>query len=425
MKSIRQSLDELLGAGVIDQPTAERIRTYYQSQQKVHPYSLLLFFGVIGSLLVGSGIILIIAHNWEFLNRFWQTTCALGPLILSQFLVGHAVSKHPVGSVWRESTATLLLFALGGCLAMISQIYQLPGTLDEFLVLWILLSLPLAYLVPSFMVTCLSLFGITWYGIITGYDSHGLSAYWWLLMLWLPAYVWGITRLGGSVWFQWLHGLVPLSVTIMLGNLTYPYSAGTWIIYLIWGGVLLHLSTVILPVPNAWFQPANRITGSAVLMILLYIFSFRPFWDQWTIWYGQYMPPLASYSLWIMIALGLFYLAWFFRRHPPSYSLVFITLKLIPFVLLLLLLVNLPGNGGVWAVNALTMAYGILLLQQGVKSEKRWWINGGLAMILILIVCRFFDTNWSFILRGLLFTLMGGLFFVANYWMLRKRRNGH
>jgi len=40
----------------------------------------------------------------------------------------------------------------------------------------------------------------------------------------------------------------------------------------------------------------------------------------------------------------------------------------------------------------------------------------------LLIICRFFDTNLSFVLRGLLFVLVGLGFFAMNYWMIRKRK---
>jgi hypothetical protein len=41
---------------------------------------------------------------------------------------------------------------------------------------------------------------------------------------------------------------------------------------------------------------------------------------------------------------------------------------------------------------------------------------------MVLAVCRFFDTDLSFIIRGLLFVTVGIGFFATNYWMIKKRK---
>jgi hypothetical protein len=40
----------------------------------------------------------------------------------------------------------------------------------------------------------------------------------------------------------------------------------------------------------------------------------------------------------------------------------------------------------------------------------------------VLIGCRFFDTDMSFVIRGLLFVGIGVGFFVMNIYMIRKRK---
>jgi len=38
------------------------------------------------------------------------------------------------------------------------------------------------------------------------------------------------------------------------------------------------------------------------------------------------------------------------------------------------------------------------------------------------VVCRFFDTNISFVLRGLMFVAVGAGFFFANSRLIKKRQ---
>jgi hypothetical protein len=63
-----------------------------------------------------------------------------------------------------------------------------------------------------------------------------------------------------------------------------------------------------------------------------------------------------------------------------------------------------------------------LTILDGAKKDHLGVLNYGLLIIMVLAVCRFFDTDLSFIIRGLLFVSVGIGFFATNYWMLKKRK---
>ena len=69
-KRILKELPELIDKKVISEETAEAISRYYQDRQSASPNRLNTAFGILGAALVGLGIILIIAHNWDELRRF-------------------------------------------------------------------------------------------------------------------------------------------------------------------------------------------------------------------------------------------------------------------------------------------------------------------------------------------------------------------
>ena len=73
-------------------------------------------------------------------------------------------------------------------------------------------------------------------------------------------------------------------------------------------------------------------------------------------------------------------------------------------------------------INLTALALGIIYLQKGFKEDHLGIVNFGLLIITILITCRFFDTDLSFILRGLLFVGLGAGFFLTNYYLLKKRK---
>ena len=82
--SISKDIFELLEANVISEETAEKIREYYQIKKEDSTNKLFIVFGILGALLVGLGLILIIAHNWDELSRTTKIIFAFLPLIVGQ-----------------------------------------------------------------------------------------------------------------------------------------------------------------------------------------------------------------------------------------------------------------------------------------------------------------------------------------------------
>ena len=68
-KQILKELPDLINAQVITEETAQRIKDYYHHQPGQSANRLFIVFGILGSLLVGMGIVLIIAHNWDTFPR--------------------------------------------------------------------------------------------------------------------------------------------------------------------------------------------------------------------------------------------------------------------------------------------------------------------------------------------------------------------
>ena len=73
-------------------------------------------------------------------------------------------------------------------------------------------------------------------------------------------------------------------------------------------------------------------------------------------------------------------------------------------------------------VNVLVFLLGVFTIREGARKNHLGLLNYGLLIITALIICRFFDTDLSFVARGLLFVGVGAGFFFANYWMIQKRK---
>jgi hypothetical protein len=91
----------------------------------------------------------------------------------------------------------------------------------------------------------------------------------------------------------------------------------------------------------------------------------------------------------------------------------------------IIFIMNIPllfmGEFAAIIANGIVLALGVLEIKRGNQFNNLRILNFGLLIITILITCRFFDTNFSFVVRGILFISLGLGFFLTNYVMLKKR----
>ena len=71
--------------------------------------------------------------------------------------------------------------------------------------------------------------------------------------------------------------------------------------------------------------------------------------------------------------------------------------------------------------NVYLFALGLGALVAGIRSGRLGRTNAGLLALSALIVARFFDSDLSFLARGLAFILVGAALLTANVVMLRRK----
>ena len=186
---LQKDLRELVEANVITSDIAEKISHYYQSKKDTTPNSFAAVLGILGSLLVGSGIVLLIAHNWADIGKPLQTILAFLPLAIGQAICLFTLLKRKGNRVWQESSAAFLFFAVGAAVALISQIYHIGGSLSNFLFTWLVLTIALVYIMPSTLVALLFIAVNTWFCCLDGrsavYFLNFTANNWWYLGLML------------------------------------------------------------------------------------------------------------------------------------------------------------------------------------------------------------------------------------------------
>ena len=426
--SILKDIPELIKAGVISQETADKINDYYTNKSRNSPNRLFIVFGIFGAILVGLGIILLVAHNWDDLSRTTKSFFAFLPLVLAQILCGFVLIKKPGNVAWRESASAFLFFSVGACISLISQIYNIPGDLTSFLLTWMLLCLPLVYLMRSSITSLLYLTGITYYAVKTSYwlflsnPSSESYLYWLLLLAVLPHYYLLYKKKPESNFMIFHNWLVPLSVIICLGTVAKNEGELMYIAYSSLFGLFY------LTGSSKFFQQQKlrnngyKILGSLGTIILLLVLSFDGFWSglrNKDFISNEVITSPEFFAAAVISLLG-FGILYFQQKNKASKEIEPIALVSILFIITFM--IGLVSPVSVVVINLFVFTIGLLTIFDGAKKDHLGVLNYGLLIIMVLAICRFFDTDLSFIIRGLLFVSVGIGFFATNYWMVKKRK---
>lgn len=424
--SIEKDIPELIEAGIITPETAQKIADYYQHKKSSSTNRLFIAFGILGSILVSLGIVLIIAHNWDELSRTTKTIFAFLPLVLTQFLCAFVLLKKSNNKAWVESATTLLFFSIGACIALIGQIYHIPGNLSSFLFIWMLLGLPLIYVMRSSMAPLLYLVGITYYAAETSYftfPSTTSYAYWGFLFAVLPQYFLAVRNHPKSNFTAVENWLVPLSITIALGTLASGAGFLLYIAYFSLFGLFYSIGN------NRFFQDHKlinnpyKVIGAIGTVTLLFISSSKRFWETVSDLNAELGNWMSYVSFWVGLGISLLAMLYLLRQQKNK------SIRELPiFAPLFIIYFILFGIGQytrtVWIlINVMILVVSILTIISGAKKEHLGILNFGLAIITHWIIIRFLNTDLSFVIRGLLLMTIGVGFFIANYWMLKKRKS--
>lgn len=413
---LERQLAELLDAEIINADTAQKISAFYHTREQTKPNRLFTIFGVLGALLSGLGIILIIAHNWDDLSRITKTILAFLPLLIGQIACAYSCIKNKK-SAWVESSATFLILAVGATISLVSQIYNIPGNLSSFLLVWIAITAPLIYVLRSNLAVIIHLVLATWYACDLGYFYNSSVPWWYLLQFaWiLPYYIRLQRSQAESNITGILNWLIPLSLVIVLGAFT---DGDTLVLlaYIALFGLFYNIGQ--LP----WFKEQKlrrngyTIIGSLGTVFLLTILTFEWFWKDA---FNESLHPRGLLITQFLFLSGITVIGYlYFKKQHKGFNLFQYAFLIIG---LLYLTKDLGSIHAIVLTNILVAALGLFAIRIGINKNSYGILNYGLLIITALIVCRFFDTNLDFVFRGILFISVGAGFFFANYLLLKKQ----
>ena len=374
--------------GLISAEQRMRIMERYARQRQIESRAgssrLITTITILGSIMVGVGVLLFIAANWSAIPK------AVKLLMIFGLLIGtHGAGYHlrfGKGAYPKLGASLIFLGSIifGAAIFLIAQIYHISAHYPNGVLIWGLGLLPLAYVLRFRSVLTLALATLcVWFDLELTYYLHAVNdiTFYALVMVNLMA---GL--------MLWILGLAHAA------RKQYDELAGP---YLIFGMLITFTAGFIFT-----FELPRYISLAAPILM--------PYF------YGAGMLALASLVLYaaaphkergwlpegVCLLIAIAAVLVLVRFFPEAYGFTDVKSALAFLV----------------AANAVYLALVIGIILLGYVRRSPLYINIGLIFFVVFVCARYFDFFWKFLPRSIFFIIGGCMLLAGGAALERKRR---
>ncbi len=395
---------------IVSEEIANTLKTMYQPKKSIS--FLMVLFSVIGSLLIGMGVVLVSANNWWYsLPIAIRTVVGFLPLLLSQAVVLF-VYRYKMHSVaFRESAALLNMAGVFASIALVSQIFHLPGDFTNYLLICGLLFLP-----TMLMMDAISPLLIYYWAAINGglYFSEELGIIISVLMFAIGA-VFALRKChiknGKSLYLSIITVLSAFGLLLVSG-----LKCDCDLAMILYGYALLLFATSDI------FKGAEDVflvVGRVCFLILTAVLTYQGLWN-----YCPEFDSMVFLVLTILVALVsvVFFLKNIFAKKYCLFSIAAFILLILRGVWSAFGLTYVPFDSIFMIVtNVLLFILSIWCIFDGTRKIDLYQANTGMVALCTLIILRFFDSELPLSARGVVFLILGAGFLLFNLYLVKSR----
>ncbi|MBI3986794.1 MAG: DUF2157 domain-containing protein [Lentisphaerae bacterium] len=422
---LEQELPEWVKDGLVSVSQAGAIRARYAEKESGGTWGTALFSGI-GGVIIGLGVILLFAYNWQAVPKFWKMAIILGGLALTHAVGIQLFLRSDRFRGLGEAIGLMGTMFFGAGIWLVAQIYNIDEHFPNAFLIWSAGALLMAWALPSVLQAVLAAILIAvWCGAESiAFDTSMTAG---------PLLV--------------TAGLLPLAYTrrSRLLLLTIILSFGVSLVCVL--GAARHGSDLIfsallsvaglLIAGGALMRQERRFPESAPLLatlgwifffIALYILTFPDATRELLRIRRTEIP--AGASIWWGATVGLCLAAWLAlgiqkfargRADLPFHAL------LIPLTVLLTLIYSFAGGGHYhWEAaapfNLVFLALTVTFMARGCRDGRLAPTVTGSLLLLALMLSRYFDLLENLLARGAVFILVGGLIFAQGILYTRARK---
>jgi uncharacterized membrane protein len=323
MQSFERYLVRWRGAGLIDEATEFSIRTYEstEAQPSGRRWQVILAL-VLGGILLGAGVLLFVAANWDDVSPGWRLTLVLAMLALfhgagivaKERFAGFATTMHALGTV-----------AAGAAIALVGQIFNMQEHWPAAVMLWALCALAGWWLLGDQFQQTLALLLVPawliseWMDRASVYD--GAQVYLARMIAVLAAvYLTGFLHSRKRVVFGILFGVSAVVLCVCVGSLSegwsyYGYGQHQWG-FLPMALRIAALAILLSTLGFGWYAGRQSLIPAGLVAVVTFVLP----WAQTVVesegWRGQnWKHSEASLLAYALVAATAVFLAWWGVRE--------------------------------------------------------------------------------------------------------------
>lgn len=401
--ALRDAVHEWEREGLISAEAASTISARYELDHDAVWYKNTSFMiGMVASILVSAGLILLISENWHHLSIPVRMLTGIIPWLAAASLTLRATSHEPrAAEAWGFLTS--LLFGVN--IFLQAQIFHLGGYWPTAIMWWAAGSLAMGVVLRSPSIIALSqLLALIWIDNETSYHHF------------TPTVLAGVALIAAAS----MQRLTRLTATGLIALLC-------WAIFHAWRGLvaeryytnevvmLIALSTLAIalfewaePISRTYRTVMTRIVSAFTLLMALIVSTFD---GDTNLWLGH--------GDWFAASLGVVACALLLviRRDVITYGLAGAVLWTI---VCSFLTVDPWLPLAVTGMNLILFGAAVIMLWSGIKFAHKGDFMTALVVVIALAFARFLDYFEDYMLGALVFMSAGVLLFLANLFWNRR-----
>jgi len=413
-----KELDLWVQEGLIDDVQAGAIRSRYPTEEQAGTWGRLAF-AVSGALLIGLGVILLFAYNWDKMHKFAKLGIVFAALI----------SVHTAGLVVKRRAAQETLHILGTMffgagIWLVAQIYHINEHYPTAFLVWGLGALSLAWVLPSLAQSLLATALLVIWNGSEAFSFHNpvYAAPALILLGVLPLAQVLKSRVLASAGLAAFLFVLFTMLQRMNGYLLIPafFAVATSLIAV---GLLLKRSG-----SASELAPVSFFYGELIYFFILFVLTFREAREALS-----YSAHENAADIWSMIFLAIALGLWTFALWPFTnikerineglrIDLLAVPLSLILYNLQFFGVLKLQGALSTAPYNLLILFSAIMMMQRGFQTLNLRSAIMGSLLLTALAIARYVDLFHSLLARAAVFLLVGGMMLGIGVFFARARK---
>ncbi len=422
-------IDRWQADGLVSAEQAGKLRARYAQTGPTVPWGLLVF-ATAGAIVVGLGVILLFAYNWDEIPKFGKLALVFGAVIAAHTAGIRLLARDGWQPKLGEALSLLGTMFYGAGIWLVAQIYHIDEHYPNGFLFWALAALAMAWAIRSTANGVAATVLITIWGCCELFDFNN-AQYWAILLV-----------AGGILPLAWRQrsallfavGLAAIQFLIA-ANATY------------WGGGSHALTTslalgVLLLAAARWhvlYRPdfggasVMAFFGWGAFLVCAYILSFHEAADDLLDWSRSdgSQPMMAAALGWSLFAAGLTVWTLLARRALLLKEISVATEEwLLPIALVYCFGLAALGSLALelfiaWSFNLMLLGVAIMWMWRGCRESLLRPTVLGSVLLSFVVFARYFDLFDSLASRGVAFIILGGIFFAeAMYYRKVRRETG-